>query len=75
MTNPCEMCKTALAERDAKIQSLRCALHNAWAIAMDAPELNPSNYDHDQVCVLNTAMIEVWSILNEATRPKETTND
>jgi hypothetical protein len=31
-------------------------------VLTDAPELNPSNYDHDDVCRLNTAMLEAWSI-------------
>ena len=30
-----------------------------------APELNPSNYDHDQVCLLNTAMCEIYGIARE----------
>ena len=31
-------------------------------VLADSPELNPSNYDHENVCRLNTAMIEAWSI-------------
>ncbi len=31
-------------------------------VLTDAPELNPGNYDHEDVCRLNTAMIEAWSI-------------
>jgi hypothetical protein len=32
-------------------------------VIYDSPELNPSNYDHDQACQLNTAMCEAWSII------------
>jgi len=31
-------------------------------IAMASPELNPCNYDHDQVCELNSAMVEICTI-------------
>lgn len=34
------------------------ALATVNAILEAAPELNPSNYDHDQVCELNAAMVE-----------------
>lgn len=37
---------------------MREALETVNAILEAAPELNPSNYDHDQVCELNTAMVE-----------------
>lgn len=36
--------------------------------AFTAPELNPSNYDHDQVCALNSAMNEIASMLPERVR-------
>ncbi len=42
------------------------ALRQALWTAEDAPELNPSNYDHDDVCQLNSAMIEVWKVLSTA---------
>ena len=28
-----------------------------------APDLNHSNYDHEQVCYLNSAMCEAWSLI------------
>ncbi len=72
-----EMCQQALAadaqfrdlqaERDAAVERegrLREDLDTAHTVALKAPELNPSNYDHDQVCELNTAMCEVFSILD-----------
>ncbi len=42
------------------------ALEAAKAIAEDAPELNHSNYDHDQVCQLDTAMVELHGVLVSA---------
>lgn len=30
----------------------------------DAPDINPSNYDHDQVCELNSQVIEAWQLLD-----------
>jgi len=38
------------------------ALESVREILYLAPELNPSNYDHDQVCQLNDAMCEAWNI-------------
>lgn len=38
-------------------------LEDVRAVLYDAPELKPSNYDHDQVCQLNTAVCEAWSII------------
>jgi len=34
-------------------------------LARLAPELNPSNYDHDDVCRLNDAMCELYEIVRE----------
>ncbi len=38
-------------------------LEDVRAVIYDNPELNPSNYDHDDACTLNTAMCEAWSII------------
>lgn len=38
------------------LQELRAAL-------TDAPELNPSNYDHEQVCELNAKVIDAWMLV------------
>ena len=38
----------------------------ACNILQDAPELNPSNYDHEDVCRLNAAACEAYQILNNA---------
>lgn len=38
-------------------------LEDVREVIYDSPELNHSNYDHDQVCQLNTAMCEAWSII------------
>ena len=41
-------------------------------IARDAPELNLSNYDHDDVCRLDAAMCEMYEILRKYRRPTKT---
>lgn len=38
-------------------------LEDVRGVIYDSPELNPSNYDHDDACQLNTAMCEAWSII------------
>lgn len=38
-------------------------LEDVRAVIYDSPELNPSNYDHDDACRLNAAMCEAWSII------------
>jgi hypothetical protein len=38
-------------------------LEDVRGVIYDSPELNPSNYDHEQACHLNTAMCEAWSII------------
>ncbi len=47
------------------------ALREAFAVADAAPELCPSNYDNDQVCELNAAMIELHSTLRAALVARE----
>ena len=49
----CPRCK-ALEATKAELAQCR----EAYQILEDAPELNPSNYDHDQVCELNSKMVE-----------------
>lgn len=48
-------------DSNALLESVRVA----FGVMSDSPELNMSNYDHDDVALLNTAMCEAWSILNE----------
>jgi hypothetical protein len=45
-----------------------------YDITEAAPELNMSNYDHDQVSQLNAAMVEAFSLLRAATKGKEDAN-
>ncbi len=51
-----------IAALDARIDALEGALQDMLALLEDAPELNPSNYDHDQVCLLNNQMIQAWQL-------------
>ena len=53
----------AAREREGK---LREALAEARTIAYKAPELNMSNYDHEQVRDLNDAMIALFQVLDSA---------
>lgn len=39
------------------------ALEDVRGVIYDSPELNPSNYGHDDVCRLNSDMCEAWSII------------
>jgi len=48
--------RAQLAEARAKLAQCR----EAYQILEDAPELNPSNYDHEQVCELNAKMVEAY---------------
>ncbi len=47
------------------------AMQEAFDIADAAPELNMSNYDHDQVDALNKAMNELHSVLKAALDPTQ----
>lgn len=38
-------------------------LNEVREVLYNAPELNPSNYDHDQVCQLNSDCCEAWSLV------------
>lgn len=51
----------------AGISSMQETISIAISVATAAPELNPCNYNHDDVCELNTAMIEIYTILSEDT--------
>lgn len=53
----------AEAASEAQVKVLREALEELRGILEDAPELNPSNYDHDQVCELNAKMVEAYLFL------------
>jgi hypothetical protein len=65
-----------LAAQEDEAKKLRAVVRadNAAYVALcTAPELNPSNYDHDQVCELNTActyaiieMRKARAVLDEA---------
>lgn len=48
-----------------EIVKLKSNMRFARDILYNAPELNPSNYTHDQVCELNTATIEAFGILDK----------
>ena len=63
MYNLCnEREQSLLAERDR----LREALEDARRTLDDAQEINPSNYDHDQVCDMNCAYCAAYAIIEAA---------
>lgn len=43
----------------------------AFDILEAAPEINPSNYDHDQVCELNAKVTEAYLIMKSALYPTD----
>lgn len=51
----------------AEVDRLRTIINDAIIALDDAEEINPSNYDHDLVCRLNTAYCAGYGILKEAT--------
>ncbi len=53
-----------IARLNERARKLEAGIDAAHTVAHAAPELNMSNYDHDQVCELNTAMCEVFVILD-----------
>ena len=50
----------------ARVAELEAVIGNARSLAYGAPELNMSNYDHEQVRQLNDAMCEVFTTLDAA---------
>lgn len=50
---------------EAENKRLNQIVNDASAVAFGSQELNPSNYDHDDVCQLNSDMVEVVQILHE----------
>lgn len=57
--------------RDVKISALKAQRDELlellkWADAKLGPEINPSNYDHQDVCELNANMVEVTLAIRAA---------
>ena len=55
-----------LLDRLAKAEAIVRADDRALSVLAKSPEINPSNYDHDQVCELNAALCEALSIMPPA---------
>ena len=66
---PCGDCQKAYEEENApssvQSTSLLDDVRTLFHVLYDAPELNPSNYDHDQVCELNSAMCEAFALCRD----------
>lgn len=52
------------ATQAERIAELEAAINDADSVV--TIEINPSNYDHDGVCLLNNQMVEAFSILTAA---------
>jgi len=58
--------ESKLAEERADNQALMREIKDAYYALCDAPEINPSNYDHDQVCALNREASYAHGLLHKA---------
>ena len=56
----------ATASRQSSSKALLAAMWDAVQILDEAPEINPVNYDHDEVCELNAAAINAYQVLMDA---------
>ena len=59
----------------AENERLRAIIAESSTILYDAPEINPSNYDHDQVCQLNADVIDAYRILVPPTASHQTAGE
>lgn len=60
--------KSECATRDAEIERLRSALEEIAALS---GEINPNNYGHDDVCILNDGFVETYRIVRAALSNKD----
>ena len=56
---------------EGKIKQLKDEIRGAFECVEDCPELDMSNYNHNQVDELNKAMIEVYQMLQKALEGKD----
>ena len=49
-----------LAVERERSAALAATVSAVYGVLENIQELNPSNYDHDQVCDLNSKMVEAW---------------
>jgi len=50
----------------ADLRALAGKMAEALELSQELPEINPSNYDHDEVCVLNSRVDEVCKVQKDA---------
>ena len=67
---PCECPFCEVHRLRGEVERLRAMIASASAVLYDAPELNPSNYDHEDVCRLNAAACEAYVILAPPNTPR-----
>jgi hypothetical protein len=60
-----------LTHANEEISKLKAVLATVQAMAVDAVELNTSNYNHDDVCQLNDEMCAIYLYLLEALQGQE----
>ena len=56
----------ALQAENAFLRALAGKMAEALELSQKLPEINPSNYDHDEVCVLNSRVDEVCKVQKDA---------
>ena len=61
-----EQLRSQVSALQAENEGLRGVITDAVAELQDAPEINPCNYDHAQVCSLNTQACYVFKILGDS---------
>ena len=52
-------------EKKEKVKKLEDVIKYSKEFIQDLPELNPSNYNHDDVCTLNSGVCEMFSYLDK----------
>ena len=70
-------CYQCCTEETIRANEAQATIEHVGDILEDAPELNPSNYDHEGVCELNAKMIEAYLFLrpNKALKDSEVSNE
>lgn len=59
------MIAAAPATEPSEVERLS-VLQTVFDILESAPELNPSNYDHEQVCDLNAKAVEAYMVIKNS---------
>lgn len=58
--------RAELEQLQSRLSRYETVLQDVFDILDAAPEINPSNYDHEQVCKLNSNAIQAFLLLKQA---------